>query len=62
MIGIDLGSTLLSAENLRSGRVWELFMRNAAIPAAMERVGMVRHVPAPAALTQSPRLRAAPAR
>jgi hypothetical protein len=42
VIGIDLGITLLSAENLRSGRVWELFMRNVEIPAAMERVGMVR--------------------
>jgi hypothetical protein len=62
VIGIDLGITLLSAENLRSGRVWELFMRNAEIPAAMERVGMIRHVPAAAALTRSRRLRAAPAR
>jgi hypothetical protein len=62
VIGIDLGITLLSAENLRSGRVWDLFMRNAEIPAAMERVGMVGHVPAAAALTHPPRLRAAPAR
>ena len=53
MIWIDLGITLLSAENLRSGRVWELVMRNAEIPAAMERDGMIRHVPAAAALTQS---------
>ena len=51
VIGIDLGITLLSAENLRSGRVWELFMRNAEIPAAMERVGMTRRV-APAAAVQ----------
>jgi hypothetical protein len=62
VIGIDLGITLLSAENLRSGRVWDLFMRNAEIPAAMDRVGMIRHVPAAAALTRSRRLRAAPAR
>ena len=52
VIGIDLGITLLSAENLRSGRVWELFMRNAEIPAAMERVGMARRV-SPAAAARS---------
>jgi hypothetical protein len=40
VIGIDLGITLLSAENLRTGRVWAWFMRNAEIPAAMERVGL----------------------
>jgi hypothetical protein len=42
VIGIDLGITLLSAENLRSGRVWQWFMRNPEIPAAMERVGLRR--------------------
>lgn len=42
VIGIDLGITLLSAENLRTGRVWEWFMRNAEIPAAMGNVGMAR--------------------
>jgi hypothetical protein len=40
VIGIDLGITLLSAENLRTGRVWEWFMRNAEIPAAMTRAGL----------------------
>ena len=40
VIGIDVGITLLSAENLRSGRVWQWFMRNPEIPAAMERVGL----------------------
>jgi hypothetical protein len=40
VIGIDVGITLLSAENLRTGRVWEWFMRNAEIPAALERVGL----------------------
>jgi hypothetical protein len=49
VIGIDLGITLLSAENLRSGRVWDLFMRNAEIPAAMERVSLRRQGPAVAA-------------
>ncbi len=40
VIGIDVGITLLSAENLRTGRVWAWFMRNTEIPAAMERVGL----------------------
>ena len=46
MIGIDLGITLLSAENLRSGKVWEWFMRNGEIPAAMRRAGLSRGAPA----------------
>jgi hypothetical protein len=40
VIGIDVGVTLLSAENLRTGQVWKWFMRNSEIPAAMERVGL----------------------
>ncbi len=35
VIGIDLGITLLSAENLRSGNVWRWFMRNPEIQNAM---------------------------
>jgi hypothetical protein len=46
VIGIDLGITLLSAENLRTGRVWEWFMRNAEIPAAMARAGLARRTEA----------------
>ena len=42
VIGIDLGITLLSAENLRSGRIWRWFMRNPAIPLALERAGVTR--------------------
>ncbi len=49
VIGIDLGITLLSAENLRTGRVWTWFMRNAEIPAAMERVGLLTTAPVVAA-------------
>jgi hypothetical protein len=45
VIGIDVGITLLSAENLRTGRVWQWFMKNAEIPAAMERAGLVRQGP-----------------
>jgi hypothetical protein len=42
VIGIDVGITLLSAENLRTGRVWRWFMQNAEIPAAMAKAGMSR--------------------
>jgi hypothetical protein len=40
VIGIDVGITLLSSENLRTGQVWRWFMRNAEISAAMDRVGL----------------------
>jgi hypothetical protein len=40
VIGIDLGITLLSAENLRTGRVWKWFMQNPEISAALDRVGV----------------------
>ncbi len=42
VIGIDVGITLLSAENLRTGRVWQWFMANEAIPNGMRRAGMTR--------------------
>lgn len=35
VIGIDVGITLLSAENLRTGKVWNWFMRNRQIRRAM---------------------------
>ena len=38
VIGIDVGITLLSAENLRSGNVWRWFMRNAEIRRAKDRL------------------------
>jgi len=44
VIGIDVGITLLSAENLRSEFVWRYFMRNPEIPKAMRLVGLL---PAP---------------
>ncbi|HYO63381.1 MAG TPA: glucoamylase family protein [Pyrinomonadaceae bacterium] len=40
VIGIDVGITLLSAENLRTGNVWRWFMRNPEIPRAMRAVGL----------------------
>ncbi len=41
VIGIDVGITLLMAENYRSGFVWEYFMRNSEIQDAMWRAGFV---------------------
>lgn len=38
VLGIDLGITLVSAENLRSGRVWNWFMQADAVEQAMSQV------------------------
>ena len=35
VIGIDLGITLLSAENLRTGHVWQWFMANPEVGHAL---------------------------
>jgi len=40
VIGIDLGITLLSAENARSGAVWRWFMRNRYICNALAQIGL----------------------
>ncbi len=40
VIGIDLGITLLSAENLRTGHVWRWFMANPEIPRALRLAGL----------------------
>lgn len=40
VIAIDLGITLLSAENLRTGFVWHTFMRNKEISSALDECGM----------------------
>ena len=40
VIGIDLGITLLSAENARTGNFWRWFMRNRVIHRAMRLVGL----------------------
>ena len=42
VIGIDLGITLLSAENLRTGHVWNWFMANPEIVSALDRAGVSR--------------------
>lgn len=41
VIGIDLGITLLSAENLRSGKNWFWFMRNDEIGQALRRISLI---------------------
>jgi hypothetical protein len=43
VIGIDTGITLLMAENLRSGFVWNTFMKNAAAQRGMERAGFKKY-------------------
>ena len=39
VVGIDVGISLLSIENLLTGNVWRWFMRSNYIRTAMERVG-----------------------
>jgi hypothetical protein len=39
VIGIDVGISMLSIENLLTGNIWRWFMRNQYIQSAMERVG-----------------------
>ena len=39
VIGIDVGISLISMENLLTGNVWRWFMLNPYIQAGMERVG-----------------------
>lgn len=40
VFGIDLGITLLSAENARTGNVWRWFMGNPEFPRTLEQVGL----------------------
>ncbi|MGH9398404.1 MAG: glucoamylase family protein [Terriglobia bacterium] len=47
VLGIDLGITLLSAENARTGNVWRWFMANPEPVKALEMVGLRRRRPAP---------------
>lgn len=43
VIGIDVGITMLMAENYRTGLIWELFMKNKEILDGMRRVGFSIH-------------------
>ncbi len=51
VIGINVGIILLSAENARSGNVWNWFMRNAEIPRALQRAGLLKYTVKPKAKT-----------
>jgi hypothetical protein len=39
VLGIDLGITMVMAENYRSGLVWNTFMKNTEAQSAMAKVG-----------------------
>ena len=54
VIGIDVGITLLMAENARSGFVWEQFMKNEAARNGMARAGF--HAVSPAEAVAPPKL------
>jgi hypothetical protein len=43
VIGIDTGIILLMAENLRTGFVWETFMKTAEAQRGMERAGFHKY-------------------
>jgi hypothetical protein len=45
VIGIDLGITLLAAENSRSGNIWRWFMQNPEIVKAVALAGLKRYRP-----------------
>ncbi len=45
VVGIDVGISLLSAENLLTANVWRWFMRNSYVPSAMERIGFSLSTP-----------------
>ena len=42
VIGINVGILLLSAENMRTESVWRWFMQNREMPAAMNRIGLLK--------------------
>jgi hypothetical protein len=43
VIGIDTGITMLMAENLRTGFVWETFMKNPEAQRGMRRAGFMNY-------------------
>src|SRR5208282_3963125 len=45
VIGIDTGITMLMAENLRTGFVWETFMKNPEAQRGLERAGFKKYQP-----------------
>jgi len=59
-IGIDVGISLLSAENLLSGKVWKWFMAEGAADRAMDLVGFTRPPAAVAPAAKPPQKPAPP--
>jgi hypothetical protein len=45
VVGIDLGITMLMAENARTGFVWDTFMKNPEAKRGMERAGFKKYQP-----------------
>ena len=43
VIGIDTGITMVMAENLRTGFVWDTFMKTAEAQRGMERAGLNKY-------------------
>jgi hypothetical protein len=56
VVGIDTGITMLMAENVRTGFVWETFMKNPEAQRGMERAGFILNADAapPAAAPSAP--------
>jgi len=54
VIGIDTGITMLMAENLRTGFVWETFMRNPEAKRGMDRAGFKPYQPSSTPQIQQP--------
>jgi hypothetical protein len=44
-LGIDVGITMLMAENLRTGFVWNTFMKNPEALRGMQRAGFQKYKP-----------------
>ena len=45
VVGIDTGITMLMAENVRTGFVWNTFMRNPESQRGMQRAGFKKYQP-----------------
>jgi hypothetical protein len=45
VLGIDTGITLVMAENVRTGFVWNTFMKNAEARRGMQRAGFTNYQP-----------------
>jgi hypothetical protein len=45
VVGIDVGITMLMAENVRTGFVWNTFMKNQEAKRGMDRAGFKKYSP-----------------